>query len=930
MIKLRKVSVHNLKNIDLDLPTGKLIVICGRSGSGKSSLAIDTLYAEGQRRYIETFSPYTRQFLEKFEKPTAIQLEGIPVSAAVTGKIDPKFNHGSVGAITGTADYLRLLFSKIGHIFCPNCGSEIAINTPEKILLKLPTILKTLEPNHSNQNSIIETKILIAFEPNILPDRNEFIKTWRDCGFVRCIIFNQIRRIDTSEITTELYDQILQTAEQNKSNSNHNNKRDSQILIAVDRLTSSNIDRLRFIDSVKTAYRYGKDNCCLLLQKSDKMIPYNFAQRLFCADCQLNFPPLDPQLFNPDSPLGACPDCCGGVAACKNIFGKSIDKNKNTAKLKNCNCKGSCLRSEARAVKIDNKNIIELSNLSVNILRKEIVQIIPRLSDYEKKVSYDIFNQIENRLKCLEDVGLGYLSLSRLANTLSEGEGRRAYLSGALGSSLVEIMYVLDEPSVGLHPIDSNRLLELVYKLRDNGNTMIVVEHEDIFLRGADLLVEIGLGAGDEGGNVIFKGTPKEMMASSESLTGRYLRAISNLIKRNSDSNYCPHEKNKKLSKELQQNSQNSNNESKSKSESDTDTESNDESESALKSALKLESSLVKSVRSSAGCIRISGCCGNNLRNISAEFPLGQLCVVTGVSGAGKSTLIFDTLYPAVCKILGKKKAEKLNELPYDKLSISGEISDVTSITHYMIRVNAKRSNPATYLKIFDEIRDVFATTPEAKLRNYGAGRFSFNIADGRCETCSGEGFITVDMQFMPDMYVCCPDCKGRRYRADTLEILYRGKNISEVLNMTAKEAFIFFRGQVKLQRRLKRMIDVGIGYIRIGQRLNTLSSGELQRLKLASYLVQSRRGGSLLLFEEPTTGLHFADIEQLLNCFGMLINMGHSLIVIEHNLQVINAADHIIDIGPGASTQGGEIIAQGTPNEIAKNPKSVIGKYLY
>ncbi|MDR2761140.1 MAG: excinuclease ABC subunit UvrA [Planctomycetaceae bacterium] len=927
MIKLRKVYVHNLNGIDLDLPTGKLIVICGRSGSGKSSLAIDTLYAEGQRRYIETFSARTRQFLEKFEKPDALQIDGLPVSVAVTGKIDPNINRGTVGNVTGITDYLRLLFAKIGRPFCPSCNAEIEINSPEKILHKLPTIIESLNPNREKSESrIIETKIQIAFEPNILPDRNEFIKTWRERGFVRCIIFNKTLRIDESEISADLYEQLLQNANLNKVNHKVQSKvktdnRESPILIVVDRFTSRDIERLRFLDSVRTAYRYGGDKCCLTFHVLGKMIQYHFAQQLFCANCNLSFPSLEPQLFNPDSPLGACPSCCGGIISGKGYYGKiarGVDfvlNAKNTKSIK-CECGGSRLRAESRAVKIDGRNIIELCDLPADILRNEIVQTRSKLPDYERMISDEAFDQILSRLSYLGDVGLSYLSASRLAGELSGGECRRVYLTGALGSSLVEIMYVLDEPSVGLHPQDSNRLLKLIYKLRDNGNTIIVVEHEEIFLRGADLLVEIGPGAGEAGGNVIFQGTPEEMLVSDQSLTGKYLRTIQNHADNSDDSDNSSDEsfsyKKEKASDELRF--------------------------CSCDKLKKSKSNLRQVVRGSTGRIRISGCCGHNLRGITAMFPLGQLCVVAGVSGAGKSTLVFDTLYPAACKLIGKKSKFELSGgiidgKQYEDASLSGLINDVASVTREVnlsaSRLGSSRSNPATYLKIFDGIREIFASTAEARLRNYNAGRFSFNVAGGRCENCLGEGFILVDMQFMSDMYIRCPECRGSRYRSDTLEILYRGKNIAEILEMTAREAFLFFRGQVKLQRRLKRMIDVGLDYIRIGQRLNTLSSGELQRLRLASYLMQTRGGGCLLLFDEPTTGLHFADIEQLLICFDMLQSMGHSLIVIEHNLQLIEHADHIIEIGPGASNQGGKIIAEGTPKEISENPNSIIGKFL-
>jgi excinuclease ABC subunit A len=656
-----------------------------------------------------------------------------------------------------------------------------------------------------------------------------------------------------------------------------------------------------------------------LLQVGGEPVQFYFAQQLFCANCRIDFPPLEPQLFNPESPAGVCRECLDGNSF--HAESKTKKKTKKTAAVSDkadksdkantsgCNCGGSGLRAEARAVRIGGSNIVELGELPANILRNKISELASTLSEYERVISGSVIEQMEARLDYLDDVGLGYLSLSRSIGTLSGGEGRRVYLSGALGSSLVEIMYVLDEPSVGLHPSDSERLLQLVYRLRDKDNTVIVVEHEEVFLRGADQLIEVGLGAGAAGGNIIFQGTPEEMLRSRESLTRQYLRRnFANVAE------VCNENKNEDEDEDKNKNKNND--------EDNID-------EPLQVSPPQKQPCQHKAIRGSTGRIRISGCCGNNLRDVSVSFPLGQLCVVTGVSGAGKSTLVFDTLYPALCSAIGKKPASGMSRgLQYDKLSVSGNITDVTLVSQG-IQSKSGRSNAATYLKIFDGIRGVFASTAEARLRNYGAGRFSFNVSGGRCEHCLGEGFLTVDMQFMPDMYVRCPDCRGKRYRSDTLEVLYRGKSIAEVLEMTAREAFVFFRGQVKLQKRLKRMLDVGLDYIQIGQRLDTMSGGELQRLKLASYLTQVRSGNCLLLFDEPTTGLHFADIEQLLTCFNMLLDMGHSLIVIEHNLQVIKSADHIIDIGPGAATQGGQIIAEGTPEEIANNTNSKIAIYL-
>ncbi|MDR1925517.1 MAG: excinuclease ABC subunit UvrA [Planctomycetaceae bacterium] len=944
MIELRNISVHNLKGINLDLPLGKLIVICGRSGSGKSSLAIDTLYAEGQRRYIETFSAYARQFLEKYEKPDASRIQGIPVSVAVTGRELLRSNRGTVGTSTEVIDYLRMLFAKVGHVFCPLCGNEIVIDSPETIRDKL----SHLQPPQLRADSEnLAAKILIAFVPTHLPDRDEFVRTWRERGFVRCIAKTttddpyKFYRLDDNSLTPEIYNQAKQFFAKNDLAEKGEMKNDVvadqvRLMVVVDRLVLSDVGGSRFVDSVELSFRYGDGSCSVFVYGAE-ILQFSFSRRLSCGQCNLVFPQVEPELFSFNSSHGACPTCAGSgcIKVAKDDESQNDHKidhkidqvenaNKRNKKARKIDaicpeCSGKRLRAEALAVKIGGKNIVELSDLSIKELRKEMNRMSSTLSEHERAISRVILEQIDLRLGYLESVGVGYLVLSRLVSGLSGGERRRVSLAGALSSSLVEIMYVLDEPTIGLHPHDTERLLSLIYKLRDNGNTLIVVEHEERFLLGADQVVEIGLGAGDAGGTLVFQGTPKEMTTSPDSLTGRYLRQY--FLSQKTSAN---------LPDKLYDNS--SDNLSGNSSDNLSGTSSDKLSEVLLDDSFGLRvkddevNFCTKKPRSATGRIKISGCTGNNLRNISVSIPLGQFCVVTGVSGSGKSSFVFGTLYPAVCGVIGKRRL--LAGLPYDQLSISGEITDVVSVDQNIFSVGM-RSNPATYIGIFDEIRDVFASVPEARLRNYGAGRFSFNVSGGRCEHCSGDGFVVIDMQFMADKYVRCPECHGKRYNPSTLEVLYRGKNISEVLSMTVREAFTFFRGRVKLQKRLKQLIDVGLDYIRLGQPLGTCSGGELQRLKLASYLVQVRRGGCLLLFDEPTAGLHFADVERLMGCFGMLLDMGHSLLVIEHNLQVIRNADHIIDIGPNAAEQGGTIVAEGTPNEIKQNKNSITGKYI-
>ena len=1011
MIELRKVSVHNLKDLDLDLPYGKLIVFCGRSGSGKSSLAMDTLYAEGQRRYIETFSAYTRQFLEKIEKPEARRIDGIPPAVAVAAKSLRQMSRSTVGTATETTEHLRLLFSKIGRVHCPCCGRPVEIDSPQSILRQL----------RERFGETPDCRIRIAFAPPPESDRKEFETKWKERGFFRGTVFDQPFRLDEGGIADELWTKCLETLpfvsmpdsseeqttffEEDEFVANNNEESDNArkpgedvepdddpevetksvssffltepvtvrqepkpknpppILLIVDRLVLGTVEETRLTDSLEIALKYG-EGCCYVLV-GDENAPSGFdrlafSNRFSCEVCGIDFPTLEPRFFSFNSPLGACPTCegfgnlmmydldlivpdksktieGGAVAPWSTpsyrpkldefldrakdygvpidvpfeqltaeqlqifLYGQKISKDNGKEKksdtglfgffqrlerqkykmhirvflsrwrsYRSCpGCGGSRLRPEALSVRIGDgvdetgKNIAELSDMKISDLLRFFSDL--KLPDWEKQLGRIPLEQVRLRLEFLEQVGLGYLNLSRTMRTLSGGEQRRVGLTSTLGSSLVDMLYVLDEPSIGLHPADTHRLLEAIRKLRDRGNTVIVVEHEDAFLRAADQIVEIGPGAGESGGNVVFQGTPEEMLEFPHSLTGTYLsgRRIG-----------CPTER------RLPEN----------------------------------------------GVIELVGCRGNNLRNITVAFPLGMLCVVTGVSGAGKSSLVQETLYPALCRHL--KRESPPQGLPYDRLITGDLIEDIVMVDQGAIG-RSPRSNPVTYLKIFDEIRTVFASTIDAKARHLTAGKFSFNVEGGRCEHCKGDGYTVVDMQFMADMYVRCPQCHGKRYRPEILEILYRGKNIAEVLDMTAREAFSFFRGQNKVQQKLKRLIDVGLDYVRLGQPANTLSGGESQRLKLAAYLSQVKKERTLFLLDEPTTGLHFADVVQLLDCFDALIETGHSLIVVEHNLQLIRAADHLIDLGPGAADLGGTVVAQGTPEEVAEIDASRTGRFL-
>ena len=1007
-ISLRGVSVHNLKAIDLDLPHRQLIVFCGLSGSGKSSLALDTLYAEGQRRYIESFSAYTRQFLQRLEKPEAERIDGIPPAIAVTSKNASRSSRSTVGTATETSDYLRLLFAKIGRLFCIGCSQEVHCDTAQstaETLTALPT----------------GTRYMIAFRLE-LPAADQWdalAAGLREEGFIRVIIGERLITL-AEETSTESWGNSLTVtptkAEESLSASwgdsltiaptsphpaqvpGHNNHFNG-IYILVDRLSAGGASDSRLRDSLETAFTKGRGRCYAFVEEiSTRHTPcadphtkctdphtecaeYNggrsnvsnpeprtpnpeppvrpssiidgrpwrrlgFSTQLACEDCGIEYPTPEPRLFSFNSPLGACPECEGfgnvigidmdlvvpdpnkslreGAIAPWNtpayehelqellalapdydipteVPFKELDQGQlalithGVPERKFCGlegffawlerrkykmhirvflsrwrstrtclgCNGTRLRPEALAVRVGGKNLGEICALKVRDAADFFRNL--QLPSWERQVGRMMLEQVEARLGYLEEVGLGYLTLDRPLRTLSGGEARRVALTASLGSSLVNMLYVLDEPSIGLHPRDINQLIAAIKQLRDRGNTVVVVEHEESMIRAADQIVEIGPGAGERGGRIVFQGTPEEMEKSPDSLTGDYLagrRGVGANARRRSPNH---------------------------------------------------------------GWIRLAGARGNNLKDVTVEFPLGMLCLVTGVSGSGKSTLVEDTLYPALCRRL-RKDAPK--PYPHDDIFGDGQIDEVIMIDQSPIG-RSPRSNPVTYLKVFDEIRNVFADTVEARTRNYNAGHFSFNVDGGRCTACQGDGYIQIDMQFLADVYMRCSQCNGTRYRDEILDVTYRGRNIADVLEMTVREAFTFFRGQAKVQARLKRLIDVGLDYVQLGQPANTLSGGEAQRLKLAGYMSTAKRGRCLFILDEPTTGLHFFDIVQLLDCFDALLAVGHSLIVVEHNLQMMKAADYIVDLGPGAADEGGQVIVKGTPEMVANCPNSVTGRYL-
>lgn len=1078
-IRLRKVSVNNLKAIDLDIPYGKLTALCGLSGSGKSSLAIDTLYAEGQRRYIESFSAGTRQFLEKLEKPDAELIDGIQPAVAITSRPGSSPNRATVGTTAEIDDYLRLLYSKIGRLHCYSCGREVLKDSPDSVLRGI----KDLKAG---------TRMILAFSPTAEHYYGcrpaEFQAQWRERGYLRGIVLGESFHLDEGGIPfdkyaeaqllaladevgyefqsdddnssvpepqdrhkadeevsspdTDIAEQVMYPPDEKVSDDDLAEKiedgeplskriitirldskgfldscvqrwKDSHkpggpppLFFVIDRLIVGKTSESRIRESLETAFSAGQGRCwiffegetiprqtsdnedsqfgdfqrthtychsqddhhdgeaespesdhILLSEKKRVGIRYaidgeqwtlcGFSRRLRCEDCGIEYPKLEPKLFSFNSPLGACPLCEGfgnlitfelnniipdkkkslqdGAIAPWNspsyrhkyqelfraaekyglrtnvpiaeltpremdllINGKRgtgfdgingffvrLQRQKYKMHIRVflsrwrsfhiCPLCGSArLRPEALAVTIGGKNLNELTTMSISDAAEFLNGV--DLTDYEKSLGKTILLQVKNRLSYLEQVGLGYLTLQRPLRTLSEGEQRRVTLTSILGSSLVDMLYILDEPSIGLHPSDTQKLLHSILSLRDRGNTVVTVEHEPTILRASDRIVEIGPGAGRNGGEVVFQGTYKEICDDPQSSTGSYL--------------------------------------------------SGHRSSQTRPSRRILEN----------GFLELTGATGHNLKNIHAIFPLGVLCLVTGVSGSGKSTLIEETLYPALARQRGNTSVSA--PLPYDRILGSEQIDDVILVDQLPIG-RSPRSNPATYLKIFDDIRNVFAETPDAKSKGYSAGYFSFNVDGGRCNTCKGEGFLTIDMQFMADMFIKCPQCGGRRYQQEILNILYRGRNIAEILNMTVREAFSFFRGESKIQQKLKSLIDVGLEYIRLGQPANTLSGGESQRLKLAAYLQTSKKSRCLFLMDEPTTGLHFDDILQLLNSFNHLIETGHSLVIIEHNTQMMQAADYIVDLGPGAGDAGGQIVTEGTPEQVARCAESATGRCL-
>ena len=931
-IKIRGAKEHNLKNIDVDIPRNELVVLTGLSGSGKSSLAFDTIYAEGQRRYMESLSSYARMFLGQMEKPDVEKIEGLSPAISIDQKSTNRNPRSTVGTVTEIYDYFRLLYARIGIPHCPNCGRPIARQTVDQMvdqILALPegTKIQLLAPVVRGRKG----------------EHAKVLERAKRSGYVRV-------RIDGN-----LYD--LSEEIKLEKNIKHN------IEIVVDRLVVKDGITARLTDSVENTLALAEG---LLIVDVIGGEPMTFSQSFSCPDCGISVSEIEPRSFSFNNPFGACPDCFGlgykmefdvdlmipdkelsinqgaivvtGWQSCtdkgsftnailqalcksynfsldtpfeeypesvKNIIlhgtdGKTVDvyyegqrgkgvypvafegliKNverryretgsetmkqeyESFMQFTPCKlCGGMRLKREALAVTVADKNIYEITSLSITGLQEFLNNL--SLTKNEELIGGQILKEIRARVGFLVNVGLGYLSLSRTTGTLSGGEAQRIRLATQIGSGLVGVCYILDEPSIGLHQRDNDRLLAALKNLRDLGNTLIVVEHDEDTMREADYIVDIGPGAGSHGGEVVACGTAEEIMKIPESITGQYLSG-----------------------------------------------------------ALKIPVPAVR--KKPTGWITVQGAQENNLKNIDVDFPLGVMTVVTGVSGSGKSSLVNEILYKHLAKKLNRART-----IPGKHKGIKGveQLDKVIAIDQSPIG-RTPRSNPATYTGVFDQIRDLFAATADAKTKGYSKGRFSFNVKGGRCEACSGDGIIKIEMHFLPDVYVPCEVCGGKRYNRETLDVKYKGKSIYDVLDMTVEEALPFFENVPSIRRKIETLNDVGLSYVKLGQPSTELSGGEAQRIKLATELSRRSTGKTIYILDEPTTGLHFADVQKLVEILQKLTEGGNTVVVIEHNLDVIKTADYIIDIGPEGGDGGGTVIAKGTPEEVAANPASYTGKYI-
>lgn len=931
-IKIKGANEHNLKNIDIEIPRDEFTVVTGLSGSGKSSLAFDTIYAEGQRRYMESLSSYARQFLGQMEKPQVESIEGLPPAISIDQKSTNRNPRSTVGTVTEIYDYMRLLYARAGVPHCPKCGKEIKKQSVDEIvdrILELPERTKF--------------QILAPIVRGKKGRHEKVFESAKKSGYVRVIVDGNMYQL-TEEITLD-------------KNIKHN------IEIVVDRLSIREGIEKRLTDSIENALKLGNGLMNLDVIGGETI---TFSQNFACTDCGISIDEIQPRSFSFNNPFGACPDCYGlgykmefdvdlmipnqslsinqGAivvlgwqsandkksftnailqALCKKykfdldtpfekypkkikdilIYGtngesvpvhytgqrgqgiydiafegliRNVERRyretsaestkaeyESYMRITPCStCHGQRLKKESLAVTIGDKNIIDMTEMSVRDLRKFLDEV--QLTTTQMAIGKEILKEIKGRLQFLIDVGLDYLSLSRATGTLSGGEAQRIRLATQIGSGLVGVAYIMDEPSIGLHQNDNEKLLKTLKHLRDLGNTLVVVEHDEDTMLAADYVVDIGPGAGEHGGEVVAKGTAKEIMKNKNSITGKYLSG-------------------------------------------------------------KLRVPVPEKRRKPTGYLKVKGAKENNLKNINVKIPLGVFTCVTGVSGSGKSSLVNEIIYKSLARELNRART-----IPGKFKKIEGieQLDKVINIDQSPIG-RTPRSNPATYTGMFDIIRDLFAATMDAKERGYKKGRFSFNVKGGRCEACSGDGILKVEMHFLPDVYVPCEVCGGKRYNRETLEVKYKGKNIYDVLEMTVEEAMEFFKNVPRIYNKVKTLYDVGLGYIRLGQPSTQLSGGEAQRIKLATELSKRSTGKTIYVLDEPTTGLHFADVHKLVEILQRLTDEGNTVLVIEHNLDVIKAADYIIDMGPDGGDRGGTVVVAGTPEQVAEHPTSYTAKFV-
>ena len=826
-IVIKGAREHNLKNIDVTIPRDRLVVITGLSGSGKSSLAFDTIYAEGQRRYVESLSAYARQFLEQMGKPDVDSIEGLSPAISIEQKSTSHNPRSTVGTVTEIYDYLRLLFARVGRPSCFQCGEEITAQTVQQMVDAIGLL-----PEGSKFQ-------LLA--PIVRGRKGEYRKELLDmrrAGYVRARVDGQL--VDLGE-DISLDKQKKHTIE-----------------IVVDRLVMKTGEALtrRLADSVETSLKLASGLVGVLTDNGKVSL---YSEKLACIRCGVSYPEITPRVFSFNSPHGACPACDGiGYA-----MTPGSQDDEDFTLLEPCEvCKGARLRPESLSVKVATQSIAEVTHLSVRAAADFFNSL--KFTERELVIAHRILKEIRERLGFLVNVGLDYLTLDRAAATLSGGEGQRIRLATQIGSGLVGVLYILDEPSIGLHQRDNRRLLQTLLRLRDLGNTVVVVEHDAETMMAADHLLDMGPGAGTHGGQVIAQGTPIDVMGNPDSLTGQYLRGTQMVS--------LPHRE-----------------------------------------------------RVAKGLLSIVGAKKHNLKGVTAKIPLGLLTCVTGVSGSGKSTLVLEVLFHSLSQLLYQKKPK----IDGCKELLGVEALDkVIDIDQAPIG-RTPRSNPATYTGLFGFIRDLYSNLPESRVRGYKPGRYSFNVKGGRCEACQGDGLIKIEMHFLPDVYVTCEVCKGQRYNRETMEIHHKGKSIADVLNMTVDDAVEFFEHIPFIKRKLDTLHDVGLHYVKLGQSATTLSGGEAQRVKLSRELSKRPTGRTMYILDEPTTGLHFADVQRLLDVLDRLVEAGNTVVVIEHNLDVIKNADWIIDLGPEGGDRGGEIVAEGPPKEIAKVKRSYTGQVL-